>query len=232
MKIRSRKYKTTTEQQSYWPSFVDIMTTVSLVFFFIMIISSGINKMFIDKLVDNIVEKREELYSAIQQKLDENNVDKNIIMFQNGSFDIKTETFFDTNQSNLKQDGIDIANKLSPIFYDLLSDPKIAESIEYIEIVGHTDYIGNTIDNRILSTNRAMSFLNTLVPMDSLLENKFGQKFKASGMSEFESNSTKEKRDRTEYIDSEASKQRKIEIRMIFSDKDIREAINLRIEDN
>lgn len=229
MKIRSRKYRTTEEQQSYWPSFVDIMTTVSLVFFFIMIVSSGINKMF----VDNIVEKRQKLYTAIQTKLDENNVDKNVISFnkETGRIEIKTETFFETNDATLKQDGINVANLLSPIFYELLKDPQISSEIDYIEVVGHTDYIGNTIDNRRLSTDRAMSFLNTLVPINSGLENDFGQKFKASGMSEFEGfegTSTKEQRDKTEYNDEIASKQRKIEIRMIFSDKDIEEAVKLR----
>ena len=54
MKVRRRKYKVTSESPSYWPSFVDLMTTISLVFFFIMIISSGISKMF----VDNIAEER------------------------------------------------------------------------------------------------------------------------------------------------------------------------------
>lgn len=226
MKYRSRKYKTTAEQQSYWPSFVDVMTTVCLVFFFIMIITSGINKMF----VDNIVDKRERLYDSIQSKLDSNNIDKNLISFdrEKGTIDIKTETFFETKLFDLKQDGIDVANTLSKIFYDLLSDPSIDNEVQYIEVVGHTDYIGNTIDNRNLSTQRAMSFLNTMVPMDSDLENKYGHKFKASGMSEFEVNQSKTDRDRVEYDDSVASKQRKIEIRMIFSNKDIEDAIKLR----
>lgn len=230
MKYRSRKYKTTAEQQSYWPSFVDIMTTVSLVFLFLMVISSGINKMF----VDNIVEKRLELYNAIQSKLDENNVDESIILFdeKKGTIDIKTETFFDIDKSNLKSDGKSIAGTLKKIFYEILSDPKIEKEIQYIEVVGHTDYKGNTIDNRILSTKRAMSFLNAMVPMNSKLENDYGQKFKASGMSEFEVNKTKKERDRIKYDDFIASKQRKIEIRMIFSNRDIEEAVKSRNLEN
>lgn len=228
MKYRSRKYKTTSEQESYWPSFVDVMTTVSLVFFFLMIVSSGINKMF----VDNIVEERLKLYKSIQAKLDENNVDENLIVFSDGKINIKTETFFDVDKYKLKSDGKDVAKILNKIFYEILSDSSIEKSIQYIEVVGHTDYIGNTIDNRILSTERAMSFLNAMVPMNSKLENSYGHKFKASGMSEFELNETKEERDRTEYDDSIASKQRKIEIRMIFSNEDIEEAIKSRDEEN
>lgn len=229
MKLRSRKYKITSEPQSYWPSFVDIMTTVSLVFFFIMIISSGISRLF----VDNIAEKRENLYKAIQEKLDSNNVDKSIIYFNEemGRIEINTETFFESAQWDLKSDGVELAGILGDIFYDLFSDPAIESEIKYIEVVGHTDYAGTTIDNRRLSTERAMSFLNQMVPMNSDLENSFGHKFKASGMSEFETNPTKEERDRADY-DAEATKdQRRIDVRMVFTNSDIEEAIKERVNE-
>ena len=37
MKVRRRKYKTEQEVPSYWPSFVDIMTTVTLVFLIVIV---------------------------------------------------------------------------------------------------------------------------------------------------------------------------------------------------
>lgn len=225
MKFRSRKYKVTSESPSYWPSFVDIMTTIALVFFFIMIVSSGISKMF----VDNIAEKREQLYAAIQEKLDASNVDENIIKFENGKMEIKTETFFETGKWDLSADGVALSNTLGNIFKELLSDEFISSEINYIEVIGHTDYIGDTIANRRLSTERAMSFLNSMVPMNSELENSFGHKFKASGMSEFETNATIEERNRTVYDDPiAASEQRKIEIRMVFSNTDLEKAIEQR----
>lgn len=225
MKFRSRKYKVTSESPSYWPSFVDIMTTIALVFFFIMIVSSGISKMF----VDNIAEKREQLYAAIQEKLDASNVDENIIKFENGKMEIKTETFFETGKWDLSADGLALSNTLGNIFKELLSDEFISSEINYIEVIGHTDYIGDTIANRRLSTERAMSFLNSMVPMNSELENNFGHKFKASGMSEFETNATIEERNRTVYDDPiAASEQRKIEIRMVFSNTDLEKAIEQR----
>ena len=58
MKVRRRKYKTEQEVPSYWPSFVDIMTTVTLVFFFILLTSIGISSIF----VDNIAVERETVY--------------------------------------------------------------------------------------------------------------------------------------------------------------------------
>lgn len=229
MKVRSRKYRIREEGQSYWPSFVDVMTAVTLVFFFLMIISMTISSLF----VDNISKKREEIYNCIQENLDKNNVNKDVMYFDRneGKMVLNTETFFDTDKWILKGEGKKLAKQFNNIFYLLLSEKNIASEIEYIEVVGHTDYAGDTISNRKLSTERAMSFLNAMVPKDSKLENEFGGKFKASGMSEFETNPNKEDRDRKDYSkeDIENTKdQRKIEIKMVFSNKNLEEAIKSR----
>ncbi|MGG7078698.1 OmpA/MotB family protein [Clostridium sardiniense] len=229
MKIRSRKYRTRTEGQSYWPSFVDVMTASTLVFFFLMIISMTVSSLF----VDNISKKREEIYNSIQENLDKNEVNEDIMYFDRdeGKMVLNTETFFDTDKWILKDEGKTLASQLNKIFYLLLNEKGIAPEIEYIEVVGHTDYAGDTISNRKLSTERAMSFLNAMVPMDSPLENEFGGKFKASGMSEFETNPDKKDRDREEYSKEDIEKtkdQRKIEIKMVFSNRDLEEAIRSR----
>lgn len=229
MKMRNRKYRIREEGQSYWPSFVDVMTAVTLVFFFLMIISMTISSLF----VDNISKKREEIYNCIQENLDKNNVNKDVMYFDRdkGKMVLNTETFFDTDKWILKGEGKNLAKQFNNIFYLLLSEENIASEIEYIEVVGHTDYAGDTISNRKLSTERAMSFLNAMVPKDSKLENEFGGKFKASGMSEFETNPNKKDRDRKDYSkkDVENTKdQRKIEIKMVFSNKDLEEAIKSR----
>ena len=231
MKIRTRKYRDTLEKPSYWPSFVDVMTTITLVFFFIMIIISGMSKL----MVDNIADKRLALYEKIQSNLNENNVSEDFMKLnkEEGKLEIPTETFFDSGKSDLKEDGINAADTLGRIFMSLFNDEEIESQIQYIEIVGHTDYVGDTIYNRTLSTERAMSFLNRMVPMDSELENKLGHKFKASGMSEFEKidennrtvNSTAEERYGSEYNEEEAQKLRRIEVRMVFSNTDIENSI-------
>lgn len=229
MKLRSRIYKSREEEPSYWTSFVDVMTTIALVFFFLMIIAMGLSSLF----VDNISVKREAIYSKIQENLDSNGVDKNVMYFDRneGKMVLNTETFFDTGKWDLKNDGKMMANQLGKVFNDILLEEGLSKEIEYIEVVGHTDYAGNTIDNRKLSTERAMSFLNEMVKMDSELENNFGGKFKASGMSEFETNPKKEDRDREAYSDADreaTTNQRKIEIKMIFSNNDLEDAIKNR----
>ena len=120
-------------------------------------------------------------------------------------------------------------------FYEILSDKEVYDAINYIEIIGHTDYAGTTIHGRNLSSERANIYLNNLVPMDSEIENKFGHKFKAAGMSEFDNFKTKKERDR-EYTSDEdiknTEKYRRIEIRIDFADKELEDAIKSRSESN
>lgn len=228
MKIRRKRDKD--GEVTYWPSFVDIMAIVCLTFFFLMILAMGLLTVF----VDDISSKRADLYDKIELKLEENNVDPSVIHFNRdkGKIEILTETFFDRDSYELKIDGDDVADMLSGIFMELLSDKDIEAEIEYIEVVGHTDFLGTTVYGRTLSANRAVSFLNKMVPENSELENLYGQKFKASGMSEFENYATKEDRDRTtEEYDVEATKKdRRIEIRMVFNNRDLEDAIKLRWE--
>lgn len=230
MKMRKRKYRGKEGEVSYWQSFVDMMSTATLVFFFIMILAMG----YLTVFVDDISAKREKLYDQIESHLEKNDIDKNIIRFnrEEGKIEILTETFFDSGSSEIKSDGKNVATIFNNIFTELLKVNVIADEIEYIEVVGHTDYSGTTFSNRTLSTNRAVSFLNEMVPMDSFLENNYGQKFKASGMSEFETNKTPSERNKSEadYKKEEHKKDRKIEIKINFSNKDLEEAIKERIK--
>lgn len=230
MKMRKKRYNQLEEEESYWPSFVDIMSIASLIFFFIMILAMG----YLTVFVDDISAKRENLYDRIEIELKENKVDENIIRFnrEEGKIEILTETFFDSGSSEIKIDGENVANTFNLIFTKLLSVEEIAEEIDYIEVIGHTDYSGTTFSNRKLSTDRAVNFLNKMVPMGSEIENNFGGKFKASGMSEFETNKTVEERNRSEenYQKENFTEDRKIEIKINFSNKDLETAIKERIK--
>lgn len=225
MKLRRKRYKQVEEAPSYWPSFVDVMSVAALVFFFLMILAMG----FLTVFVDDISAKRESLYDKIEYELKQNNVDPNMIKFnrEEGKIDITTETFFDTDSAEIKEDGKQVAKIFEDIFYKLLENEEINKEIDYLEIVGHTDYSGTTFDNRELSTMRAVNFLNEMVPMNSNIENKYGDKFKASGMSEFETNRTVEERNKSEenYNKDDYVSDRKIEIKMVFSNRELEETI-------
>lgn len=224
MKFRSRKYKYTNENMSYWPSFVDAMTSITLVFLFIMIISMGISVLF----VDNIAEKRQNVYNRINQAIDENELKGIVFNEETNSFDIPANILFDTNSAKLKSEALASIAQQRNAFYSILEDKEICDAINYIEIIGHTDYAGTTIHGRNLSAERANVYLNELVPMNSEIENKYGHKFKASGMSEFENFKSKEERDREykgEEDIKETEKYRRIEVRIDFSDNELEEAV-------
>lgn len=228
MKFRSRKYKYSNENMSYWPSFVDAMTSTTLVFFFIMLLSMGISIIF----VDDIAAKRENVYEKIKTAIEENNLKGLEFNDETSSFDIPANILFDSNSAKLKETAKTFIEEQRRTFYSVLSDKEVYDAINYIEIIGHTDYAGTTIHGRNLSADRANAYLNNLVPMNSDIENEFGHKFKASGMSEFENFKTKAERDRN-YVNKEAIKEaekyRRIEIRIDFSDKDLEEALQRRL---
>ena len=231
MKARNRRYRSAHEPQSYWESFVDIMTSTALVFFFILILALG----YLTVFVEDVAQERASLYVTVEQSLQQQKANPEVIDFDKneGRIIIKTESFFDLGQYTLKEDGIKTANMLNGVFLNLLKDKNIENAVQYIEVVGHTDFIGNTIDNRELSTERAVSFLNAMMPIESELENSYGAKFKASGMSEFETNNTKTLRDRgqDQYNEEATKKDRKIEVRIVFKDDNINNAIKERIKE-
>lgn len=245
MKVRRRKYKISEKKEGYWPSFVDAMTATTLVFFFLMIISIGMTSIFSDDIAKN----REDLYNMIDKSLEEMKVSEDIIKFNRdaGAIEIYSETTFEKNKDNVKKEGKMLADKLEKIFYNLFSSEDngdaIVENIDYIEVVGHTDYAGSTTIGRTLSAKRAASFLNEMVPEKSKLEKEFGNKFKASGMSEFESygegNGNKDFNEVISWGDkgynenAAANKAaRKIEIRIVFNNDELEKILGDRMKES
>ena len=244
MKVRRRKYKISEKKEGYWPSFVDAMTATTLVFFFLMIVSIGMTSIFSDDIAKN----REEVYNIISRSLDEMGVKEDVIKFNEeaGTIDIYSETTFESNKFDVKPTGKKAALQLQEIFYNLFSSKdggdKILKSIDYIEVVGHTDYAGETTDGRLLSSQRAAAFLNEMVPVESEIEKAFGNKFKSSGMSEFESygkgNGDKNFQDVIARGDKynpglpENKAARKIEIRIIFNNDELEKILGDRMKGN
>lgn len=246
MKLRMRKHKVKERKDGYWPSFVDGMTAITLVFFFIMVLVIGMNVVF----SDDIAKERLQLYNKIEHAIISNGVNKNVMEFNKmaGKIEIYSETTFEKNKYNLKNEGKEIAKMLGKIFLSLFNNEDIVDKVQYIEVVGHTDFSGTTQHGRTLSVNRAVAFLMEMVPINSELEKKYGNKFKASGMSEFESyveydkktgdilnkdvwKSVIQKKENSYNENTEANKKaRKIEIRIIFNTEDIDSAVRKKVE--
>lgn len=233
------------EDFNYWPSFVDVMTIISLVFFFLMIVSvvltyakydesqknnveyerlktevERLNKKLKEneKNIDNIAEQRKDLYEDIVDKL-KITLNDNVV-FNEGRIDINSDVIFAINSSDLSSGGQILASQVADAFYNLLSDENYNQKVESIEIRGHTDNVGGGEYNRKLSTERAVSFLNCMLQDGSKYE-AFATKFKASGMSKYEPSSGSVQSQSKEDMD----KNRRIEIHIKFVDDDIAKAI-------
>ncbi len=72
MKIRRRKFKKSTEPQSFWPSFTDVMSTIALVLFFLMLLAyiqniiTGKNLEFLQLQLDETEQDLVAKHEAIQ----------------------------------------------------------------------------------------------------------------------------------------------------------------------
>ncbi|MCM1988800.1 OmpA family protein [Oceanirhabdus seepicola] len=228
MKFRSRVYKDVNEEEpNFWPSFVDVMTVVVLVFFFIMVMSfvrSSIQQQYFEdayEAIDNIAKDREKIYNEIIDKFKGTEAEGNIEII-NGTLSVKSETLFDTGSYKLSIQGVSLAKTLGDVFYELLQNEVYKDKIDSIEVIGHTDMVGDGEYNRTLSTNRAISFVNTMVPKESEIENQLGKFIKASGMSKFDpivgTTETQTEEQKTQ--------NRRIEIKINFNNKDIQDVLD------
>lgn len=220
MKFRtrfSRNIKNKKEKVNVWSSFVDIMSTVSLVFLLVMMSALG---MFIQikQKTDDISKQRNELYTKIEKQLKPTL--GNDVVYEDGFLQIKSSLLFDTDSAKLNKHGKKIAKEIGNSFLLVLNDDENRQKIEAIKIVGHTDNNYDAEYNRTLSTERAVSFVNQMLD-DKSKDAKYGEYFEASGMSKYSPKSgTVEKQ-----TEKEKEQNRRIEIKIEFSDKDIAEYI-------
>ena len=220
MKVRTRSFKKVQKEGSVWSSFVDIMSTVCLVFFFVMILAIG---MFVKvkDAYDNIAKQREELYMSIEKELKPTLGEK--VSYDNGKLEITSSVLFQTDSWGLTDDGIYVAQQVGEAFIKILNNPDYAKKIESVGIIGHTDNDADGTYNRTLSTNRAVAFVNAMLN-DSKSDSPFGQYFLASGMSKYEPIQG----DINSQNEDQKQMNRRIEIKINFSDSDIVKAITQR----
>lgn len=226
MKYRSRKFSYRNKEPNFWPSFVDMMSNIAIVFVFLMILfSSLIYGKYKDvrdtyNKFDNIGKERAELYEKLEEKLKPSLKDDIIFDKSSGKLEIKTQVLFNVDQYNLTPRGEEIAKKVSEAFIELLKNDEYRSKIQAIEVEGHTDNTYKSDYNRFLSTNRAVSFINAMIPNDSQSE-EYAKYFKASGMSKFQP----KEGNLTNQTEQQKDSNRRIEINIEINNKDIEDAI-------
>jgi len=142
-----------------------------------------------------------------------------------GNIVINESLVFDTNSYDIKPEGQKLLDQLAIAFEKVLDDKSVRNSIDSINIQGHTDERGSGNYNRELGSQRATSVVNYLFTSNSDLDNKYGEYFLASSFSEYRpvvSGTTE-----TAY-----SKNRRIEISVILKDSEVQDVIDQYLEES
>lgn len=220
-----RKRKDNNIEFNYWPSFVDVMSTIALVCIFMMIIFTTLiygkysNLKSTYNKFDDIGKNRALLYEKVEQELKPQLGEYIVFDKSNGVIEINTEILFDVDSYELTDKGKEVANLLGDVLIQFLSNDQYRDKIDSIEVVGHTDNTYTGEYNRFLSTDRAGSFVNEMLSGKD--EVAYGKFFKASGMSKF---SPKAGTVENQTIEEE-NLNRRIEVCINFNDSDIEESI-------
>lgn len=306
MKVR-RKRQRHEEQENFWPSFTDMISTIAIILFFVMFlmyinnIVTGKNLEFMRKELDDTQKQLEASKAEISQaennlrllkveldatmaeveagqialKLSQEEIDeqKEIIAASNqelgdlrqklqgiavlrldvlsavkdsiedkigstnqagdplvtisdtGNIVINESLVFDTASYTIKPEGQELLTQLANAFEDVLADSDIRDSIDSINIQGHTDERGSGTYNRELGSQRATAVVNYLMSANASLERNYAEYFMASTFSEY-----RPVTDGTTAADY--AENRRIEISVILKDSHVQDVINTYLEDS
>lgn len=210
---------------NYWPSFVDVMSTIALVCIFMMIIFTTLiygkysNLKNTYNKFDDIGKNRALLYEKVEQELKPQLGEYIFFDKSSGVIEINTEILFDVDSYELTDKGKELSKLLGNVLIQFLSNDQYRDKIESIEVIGHTDNTYTGDYNRFLSTDRAGAFVNEMLSGQD--EVTYGKFFKASGMSKFSPKAGTVENQTVE----EENLNRRIEVCINFNDSDIEESI-------
>ena len=102
----------------------------------------------------------------------------------NGNIILSEGVFFDLGSSDIKPESEAVLNELIDVFSAFLRNADNAKYVDSIVISGHTDSTGTEEDNRVLSTDRANSVLNSLLSGKGAKLAGYAEYFCAAGYGE------------------------------------------------
>lgn len=155
------------EENHFWPSFTDLLTTILLCFILIFIAMMIIKSLQIEemkKTIDQIMGVREQLVSELKTEFSEGTdieVDE-----KTGAIIFDTEILFPYDDAELKSDSFSFLDEFVPRYLDILLQEGYADYIAEIIIEGHTDRDGGYLYNLELAQDRAYSVASYILGPD------------------------------------------------------------------
>lgn len=155
------------EEDHFWPSFTDLLTTILLCFILIFIAMMIIKSLQIEemkKTIDQIMGVREKLVSELKSEFSEGadiEVDE-----KTGAIIFDTEILFPYDDATLKKDSFSFLDEFVPRYLDILLQDGYEDYIAEIIIEGHTDRDGSYLYNLELAQDRAYSVAKYILGSD------------------------------------------------------------------
>lgn len=154
------------EEINYWMSFSDLMASILIIFILLFVYNlvqfqDSLNER--EKMMQDLTSTRMKIISMLQDEFEKENIDI-VVDPKTGAIQLNESILFDTDKSELKEEGKDFARKFIPIYVNiLLGNEEIKSQVSQIIIEGHTDDEGGYLYNLKLSQVRSLSVAEFLL---------------------------------------------------------------------
>ena len=173
---------------SYWLTYSDLLSGLLLMFILLMMLAlwnfQNANKDLIDEKdryqqmiqenaemkekIERTVGVRAELIQDLTLQLQKNNI--NAIIAETGAIKVDETVLFEFGKSELKPEGRAFLKRFISVYLGVLSQDKYKDQVKEIIIEGHTDSVGDYLDNLDLSQARAISVAKYCMSQESGLD--------------------------------------------------------------
>jgi len=151
--------KSDTDENHFWPSFTDLLTTILLCFILIFIAMMIIKSLQIEemkKTIDQIMGVREHLVSELKSEFSDETMGIEVDE-KTGAILFDTTILFPYDDAELKAESFSFLDEFVPRYLDILLQEGYEDYIAEIIIEGHTDRNGSYLYNLELAQDRAFS---------------------------------------------------------------------------
>ena len=124
--------------------------------------------------IDDMVGVRSEIIQELSKALTAANVGASVDP-TTGDIVLEGKVFFDSNSSNIKDEGKNLLSRFLPVYLGVLMQPEYVDYVGEIIIEGHTDDQGSYMNNLKLSQNRALSVVEYCLSLSSLSRSQVSQ---------------------------------------------------------
>ena len=161
-----KKKSSQEEEASYWISFSDLMASILIIFILLFIyklVEFQDNLDMTEQRIQELTSTRMQIIAMLQEEFEKENIDIKIDP-KTGAIQLNESILFDTDKSELKQEGKDFCEKFIPLYVKiLLGNKDVSSQISQIIVEGHTDDNGGYIYNLELSQERSLSVAKFLL---------------------------------------------------------------------